>query len=272
MTIRNRAFLERINPFLDLSFSQISIVNFDYHNTNIFPVDIMILVLEDDGRKRNYLEHRAEHQHLPLRANYVYFLPCNQEIRFEITPGITFIALHFNLEFFHGIDIFSGSRRCEMRHDPKFIATIHSVFDENIDDLKAACILKAEVLRFCVAFWPENTERIMKVTRKYEQIFRFVREQGDAELTVAAMAKMAGQRQDVFSRNFSRDIGKSPKEFLQNDLLKKIITRLLVPQASIKETAAELNFSSEFYMSHFFKKHTGLSPSEYQSQFRYEHR
>ncbi|MCK4983073.1 MAG: helix-turn-helix domain-containing protein [Victivallaceae bacterium] len=43
---------------------------------------------------------------------------------------------------------------------------------------------------------------------------------------------------------------------------------MLVPQASVKETATKLKFSSEFYMSRFFKKHTGLSPSKYQQRFR----
>ena len=39
-------------------------------------------------------------------------------------------------------------------------------------------------------------------------------------------------------------------------------------QASVKQSAAEPKFSSEFYMSRFFKKHTGMSPSKHQDKFR----
>jgi transcriptional regulator GlxA family with amidase domain len=94
------------------------------------------------------------------------------------------------------------------------------------------------------------------------------REHGNADLTVGDLAELSNQRQDTFSRSFNRDIGKSPKEFLQNDLINKIITHLIDPHANIKEIAAALSFSSEFNMSRFFKKHTGMSPSEYRNKFR----
>ena len=32
---------------------------------------------------------------------------------------------------------------------------------------------------------------------------------------------------------------------------------------SVKDVAAQLNFSSEFYFSHFFRHHTGMSPTEH---------
>ena len=265
--INNRIFLRQCNPFLELNINHLFMGISEYHNTNIFPVNIMVLGLKDDGKRDAYFENREGKQRLPILANHVYFLPCDLEIRFEITQGITFIALHFNLTFFYGVDIFSGSKRCEMRRDPALVDAFRAILTEK-DELKAICALKAEVMRFCASCWPKGLERMTPAIRKYEPIFRYVREHSNAELTVGDLANLAGQRQDVFSRNFSRNIGKSPKDFLKNELLKKIITRLLVPQASVKQTAAELNFSSEFYMSHFFKKHTGLSPSEYQRKFR----
>lgn len=35
---------------------------------------------------------------------------------------------------------------------------------------------------------------------------------------------------------------------------------------SVKDVAAQLNFSSEFYFSHFFRHHTGMSPTEFRQQ------
>ena len=261
-----KPFLRQCNPFLELNINHLCTVSFDYHNTNTFPVNILALGLKDDGNRDSYYENKAENQRLPILADHVYFLPCDLEIRFEITQGVTLIAMHFSLTFFSGVDIFSGSKRCEMRHDPEMVARFQALWAEK-DELKAMCGLKAEVMRLCASCWPADQGRLTPAIRKYEPLFRHVREQGDAALTVGALAAMANQRRDVFSRNFSRDVGKSPKAFLQNELLKKITTRLLAPQASVKQTAAELKFCSEFYMSHFFKKHTGLSPSEYQDKF-----
>ena len=267
MTIGNRSHLQQLNPFLNLTFNHIAVVNFDYHSSNTFPVNIMILVLKDDGEKRDYLENRVGQQRLPLLAGHIYFIPANLEIRFEMTHGITFIALHFALEFLQGIDIFSGGTHCEMVHEPDFITEILAIIDDP-NKLRGICALKAKIMYFCYLHWPECGERLMSVFRKYEAVFQYIREYANANMTVKKLAEVSRMRQDVFSRNFSRDLGKSPKEFLKQDLIKKIIIRLLIPGTSIKQTAAELEFSSEFYLSRFFKQQTGLSPSEYQRRFR----
>jgi len=44
--------------------------------------------------------------------------------------------------------------------------------------------------------------------------------------------------------------------------------QLLLPGKSVKPVAADLKFCSEFYLSSFFKRMTGISPSEYQAKFR----
>jgi AraC-like DNA-binding protein len=46
--------------------------------------------------------------------------------------------------------------------------------------------------------------------------------------------------------------------------------RLLLADSrlSIKDVAAQLNFSSEFYFSHFFRHHTGMSPTEFRRHLR----
>jgi len=257
-----------LNPLLDLSFSHICIATFDYHQTSVFPVNVLVMITRDEGKGEDFIEIPSENWRAPLLANHLYFVPCGLEVRFDITPGITTLAFHFNLTFLHGLDVFSGFTHCETRHDQEFVARLLALVNEGKDELKTICSLKAEVMRFCASCWPKDLERLTPIVRQYEPVFRFAREHGDAALTVRDLAAFAGQRQDVFSRAFSRDIGKSPKKYLQNDLLKKIATRLLLPQASVKQVADELKFSSEFYLSRFFKKHTALSPREYQERFR----
>lgn len=46
--------------------------------------------------------------------------------------------------------------------------------------------------------------------------------------------------------------------------------RLLLadPRLSVKDVAAQLNFSSEFYFSHFFRKHTGMTPTEFRRRLQ----
>jgi AraC-like DNA-binding protein len=268
MPNESKILLKQLNPFLDLNFSNISIDNDGYHATTAFPVNIMIFVIRESAKGHDYYENIIENQRLPLLMNHVYFIPCGLKIRFEENEGRSAISLHFNLTYVQGIDIFSGSKHCVMRHAPELVARFRAIMDEK-DNLKAICALKMEVMQFCLSCWPKNLNLLTPVVQKYEPIFRYIREHGDARLSVGDLADLTKQRQNVFSRNFSRDIGKSPKEFLKDDLLKKITVNLLSPQTNVKQTADKLRFSSEFYMSRFFKKHTGLSPSEYQRKFRH---
>jgi AraC-like DNA-binding protein len=37
---------------------------------------------------------------------------------------------------------------------------------------------------------------------------------------------------------------------------------------SVKDVAAQLSFSSEFYFSHFFRRHTGMSPTRFRRHLK----
>ena len=266
MALEQNEALRQLNPFLELNINHVCRGSFDYHAINVFPVNILSVTLADDGGA-TYAENLDGGQTFPSRQGDVSLLPCGLRLRHEVWPGHRFISLHFNLTFLSGPDVFSGCKSGVARHDPELVARIDALFDEP-DRLKAICELKAEVLRFCASCWPAGLGQLTPSVRRHEPIFRHVREHGNAALSVKALAAVAGQRQDVFSRAFSRDVGKSPKKFLQEELLKKITARLLAPETSVKQVAAELRFCSEFHLSHFFKRHVGLSPSAYQRQFR----
>lgn len=266
MAIEGFPDLRGLNPYLELNINHIARGSFEYQRTEVFPVNIISMALNTD--MKTFVRNVETGEDYPNEEGVVRLVPSGLKVRHEITPASVFIALHFTLTFFNGVDVFSGVRRIYRRHDPELVARFHALLDEP-DRLKAICALKAEVLGLCLAAWPEGGYRqSLEQTKEYEPIFRYIHEHNDATLTVAALASLAGRRQDCFSRAFSRDIGKSPKAFLQDDLVRKIISRLLRPGVQLKQIADELKFSDQFYLSRFFRKHTGVSPSEYQARFR----
>lgn len=250
---------------LNLHFSAVSVNYCPYHATAAWPCNILALVLTDNGQDSDYYENLVEPQRLPVKAGHVYLMPHGLKMRFEESTERSVISLHFSLCLFPGIDVFAGSTQCVMRHDPEMVARFNTLLAGDDPDLKTALALKEEVMRFCLSCWPSGEPKVEGLD-EYTRVFRHVREAGDAQLTVGDLAALAGQRQNVFSRNFKVRTGISPQQLIRDDLLNKISACLLVTGASIKETAAKLKFSSEFYMSRFFKKHTGLSPSEYRAR------
>ena len=60
--------------------------------------------------------------------------------------------------------------------------------------------------------------------------------------------------------------GKTPKDFIDEQLTAEIKVQLNNPDLSIAEIAANCQFPDSSYLSRFFKKHTGISPKEFRGK------
>jgi AraC-like DNA-binding protein len=81
-------------------------------------------------------------------------------------------------------------------------------------------------------------------------------------IRVADLAQILGMGESTLSRNFHRDTGRTLKDYLKDQVIRRS-KRALTGTASIKEIAADLGFDDEFYFSKFFKRETGFSPRAY---------
>jgi AraC-like DNA-binding protein len=68
-------------------------------------------------------------------------------------------------------------------------------------------------------------------------------------------------------RYFKKQTGETLQEYISNYKLRLIETRLLHSDMRINEIAYELNFTDESHMNRAFKKHKGISPSEYRKSY-----
>ena len=60
-----------------------------------------------------------------------------------------------------------------------------------------------------------------------------------------------------------RETGIGPKELINRKVLAIAKSRMLAPDATVKETALSLGFQYPQHFVRFFKKETGLTPSEF---------
>ena len=58
----------------------------------------------------------------------------------------------------------------------------------------------------------------------------------------------------------------SLKKYIDENIIRLSQQKLLLTDMSIKEIAYSLKFSDEFNFSHFFKKHTGMSPRDFRNK------
>ena len=86
----------------------------------------------------------------------------------------------------------------------------------------------------------------------------------DPEKTkVSIIAQEFGLSKTYFGEFFKKNVGVAYQSYLLDYRLKLVDTRLKFSTMRLKEIAAEFNFNDESHLSKTFKKHRGLSPSQY---------
>jgi len=267
MTIDQKKNLLTLHNYFRLRMTYAAVVgSYEIHARNAMAVNRLLMVYEDDGRGGRVIRDLDTGRQLPMRTGFLYFVPCNYETGFDITPGISFVSLHFNLDLFYGFDLFENYRHCEMIENPSLVSSTRRLMDCG-DEVEILCRVNELIFGFCASLLAGRTVNIQKnivIWRKYEKILGFIQKSGDATATVEMLADMIGMRKDVFSRTFTRDMGITPKDFLSNTLMRKASEMLLTPGVTVRSVAEQLNFSSEYYFSRFFRKHAGLAPKAFQ--------
>ena len=77
------------------------------------------------------------------------------------------------------------------------------------------------------------------------------------------LAKIAGVGYTKLRNLFKQSQQETLHQFLQRTRLDQARLLLCDPRLTVKDVAGRLNFSSEFYFSHFFREATGMSPTQF---------
>ncbi|WBV57945.1 helix-turn-helix domain-containing protein [Chryseobacterium daecheongense] len=71
---------------------------------------------------------------------------------------------------------------------------------------------------------------------------------------------------NTLSKKIKSRFNKTPSQIIQGRVILESKKQIHLTRKSMKEIAAELNFSDEFYFSKYFKKHTGVSPTHFRKE------
>lgn len=81
------------------------------------------------------------------------------------------------------------------------------------------------------------------------------------------LSKHFGISLSYLGRYFKNQSGETLQQYISNYKLRLIETRLLHSDMRVNEIAHELNFTDESHLNRTFKKHKGVTPSEFKRQF-----
>ncbi len=241
-----------------------------YSMSNIMTVNRVIIVFDDFGNKESIIRDPISGETFHMEPGNLYFIPCNYQSDWIFSENLLFVSLHFNFELFYGYDLFRDYNQFHTMKVPELAIEIKELLEQN-NEITTLCKINEIIYDLCVkllSMHPELERQRIGKWQKYEKIFDYLKNSCDATTTVEVLADMLAMRRDIFSRKFSKDMGITPKSFISSILVKKASEMLLESEILVKEVTSKLNFSSEYYFSHFFKRHTGISPKAYQKQMK----
>lgn len=200
-----------------------------------------------------------------LHKNDVYLVLPGVSRRYTYTTGNEHLVIHFRLELFPGTSVFPEDGSCFLINSLELRRECEEIFQISDPIQQLAGCLEFS-MKICRIHWPQNYVLDLEVRRFFEPVMNYIREQVSAKTQIGELAEILGCSEDLFSRKFHALFGQSPKKYLQKELLSRAALLLVDQEMNIKEIATKLGFSSEFYFSNFFKRLSGISPSEYRQQ------
>ena len=152
-----------------------------------------------------------------------------------------------------------GSRMLEMAH----------VYPNQKNTGEAECILLGEMYRILAALIGAS---VITATNGSEQkailfvrkVSQFLEDHYMHEITPQMLTEQFSYHPDYFSRLFSKLFGIPFRTYLTEYRISRAMELFLrSEETSVHEIAAKVGFSDYCYFSHMFKKHVGISPTEY---------
>lgn len=220
---------------------------------------------------------RIEQKDLRLEPGKIFFLPGGTVQSFGTERGLTLHWLHFRCALTNSISI----NRCfEFRNElpeekiPDIGERLRTIREEHARFIKnrhPGALLNAHghLLSLLACFiCSADEQEYGKDFERLKKAVRFIDEHIHEPVRVQELATLCGLERTYFSTLFKKTFNCSPQAFINHRRIQFIAPYLTQPHLLIEEVAEKAGFPDVYYFSRFFKKNTGLSPTEYRRKQR----
>lgn len=228
--------------------------SWNYKNV-VYPSNVLYFVLAGDG----HIQVNQQVTHLvPGNA---YLIPAGLPHNLWCDTSIRKMYMNVHLEQIPGLDLFDhvkevlqapiGLERCQQMYDACGGGTREQLFI-----LSQTALLMSQLLPRDL---PPLSARMVALAPLMEE----VRLHLSARIRREDIARRFGWHPSALSRAFKEAFGCRLKEYVEKLLADRLAEELILTDKSIQQLAEEYAFCDSYYLSHFFKRMTGMSPSAY---------
>ncbi len=243
----------------------------EIHNRNAMPWSRLFLVAGHGPKEGSWVTDiaaRGRERIFPLTPGAVLFMPPGRLLGFDFSADMRMLAFHFRLELSPGLDVLASHQACVLRHDRASLVDAAYAAVRGPQHLGAVTSLRGLLLALAadfLAIGPDEVRALQAGRTRFAEVLAHIEANCRADLRIAELAALMGMGREHFARQFRRQLGLSPKEWLSERLLERACARLLSGEL-VQEVADGLGFASPFYFSRFFKARIGVSPRAFVSQ------
>ena len=264
--VDEKSFLKKFN------FSNTTVLHLlrkeqiSFHRICSFSYNILVLVFQSDGSNISFMKGKSQDFHFTLEQGHFYFIPAGHTVEYNLQPDIGYYTFHVGFEIYPGLDLYSPRTPCIAGDGTALIREMDLLWQLEAENLRKACAIRALLLQFFLAHWPERTEEHWNIPEEFQTLGARLHQECDATWTVAQIADQLGMSPAVFTRKFRTYFGITPKKYMENILMRKISSALSRKKNTLRAVANELHFSSEFYLSRFIRNNTGIPVPQFRKQ------
>ena len=128
-------------------------------------------------------------------------------------------------------------------------------------------ILQSLILELVYTINKDTTKRskstASNVSSTVEKAIGYVKEHLTEDLALETVAKFVSVSPIYFHNIFKTAVGKTLREYVEEQRIKKAINLLITTSKSLTEISMECGFSSQSYFSYAFKRRMNKTPREY---------
>ena len=128
-------------------------------------------------------------------------------------------------------------------------------------------ILQSLILELVYTINKDTTKRsknsTSNATSTIEKAIGYIKQHLTEELTLETVSKFVSVSPIYFHNTFKSSVGKTLREYVEDQRIKKAINLLITTNKSLTEISMESGFSSQSYFSYAFKRRMNKTPREY---------